>query len=405
MTPQEQQLNTLMKMVETLNTQYVSVADFTSAVAVISQAIKKGEGKSEKETEGITNELHRLSEKMSSGDAVLKGRIDTQSQKFQVGLEEIKRLVKNVSLTPGPKGDKGDKGDAGDTVVGPPGKDGSPDTAEDIRNKLELLSGDERLDRAYIRGLEGLPTPQEFADVKRIAQSNATSLPQTTSFINGKRAKNINFTGATVGYSGDTAEVTITGGGGGGTWGSITGTLSAQTDLQTALDTKVDENSAITGATKTKITYDTKGLVTAGTDATTADIADSANKRYVTDANLTVIGNTSGTNTGDNATNTTYASDYRAANFVAGTNYQAPLVSGTSIKTINSTSLLGSGDIAISSTDATKLPLAGGTMTGGIVLVAGTTTIQPIKMVAGVNLTTPVAGVFEFDGTNLYFSV
>lgn len=58
-------------------------------------------------------------------------------------------------------------------------------------------------------------------------------------------------------------------------------------------------NGAITGGTKTKITYDTKGLVTAGADATTADIADSLNKRYVTDANLTTIGNQSGTNTGD----------------------------------------------------------------------------------------------------------
>ena len=62
----------------------------------------------------------------------------------------------------------------------------------------------------------------------------------------------------------------------------------------------VATNSAITGATKTKISYDAKGLVTSGADATTADIADSSNKRYVTDANLTVIGNTSGTNTGDN---------------------------------------------------------------------------------------------------------
>lgn len=69
--------------------------------------------------------------------------------------------------------------------------------------------------------------------------------------------------------------------------------------IQTQLDGKVDENSSITGATKTKITYDAKGLVTAGADATTADIADSTNKRYVTDAQLTVIGNTSGTNTGD----------------------------------------------------------------------------------------------------------
>lgn len=48
-------------------------------------------------------------------------------------------------------------------------------------------------------------------------------------------------------------------------------------------------NGAITGATKTKITYDTKGLVTAGADATTADIADSLDKRYVTDAQLAQI--------------------------------------------------------------------------------------------------------------------
>jgi hypothetical protein len=90
-------------------------------------------------------------------------------------------------------------------------------------------------------------------------------------------------------------------------WGGVTGTLSNQTDLQTALDGKVDENSSITGATKTKVTYDAKGLVTAGADATTADIASSTDKRYVTDAQLVVVGNTSGTNTGDNATNSQYS--------------------------------------------------------------------------------------------------
>lgn len=140
--------------------------------------------------------------------------------------------------------------------------------------------------------------------------------------------------------------------GGGGTWGSITGTLSSQTDLQTALNAKqntitnsdsitqgttnlfltsaertkltntsgtntgdqtlaglggVASNTAIVGATKTKITYDAKGLVTSGADATTADIADSLNKRYVTDAQATVIGNTSGTNSGDNAVNSLYS--------------------------------------------------------------------------------------------------
>jgi hypothetical protein len=132
-------------------------------------------------------------------------------------------------------------------------------------------------------------------------------------------------------------------------WGAITGTLSSQTDLQSELDAKVTENAAITGATKTKITYDSKGLVTSGSDAaftdlsdvpanytgaglklvrvnatpnalefvtadktlvglsnvanvdttTTANITDSTNKRFITDAQQTVLGNTSGTNTGD----------------------------------------------------------------------------------------------------------
>ena len=46
---------------------------------------------------------------------------------------------------------------------------------------------------------------------------------------------------------------------------------------------KLTPNAPITAATKTKITYDANGLVTAGEDATTADIADSTNKRYQTD--------------------------------------------------------------------------------------------------------------------------
>jgi hypothetical protein len=69
--------------------------------------------------------------------------------------------------------------------------------------------------------------------------------------------------------------------------------------IATGANVGVVPNAGITGATKTKITYDAKGLVTAGAAATTADIADSANKRYCTDAQKTVIGNTSGTNTGD----------------------------------------------------------------------------------------------------------
>ena len=84
-------------------------------------------------------------------------------------------------------------------------------------------------------------------------------------------------------------------------------TLSGSNTGDQDLSGLVVKNTAIVGASKTKITYDAKGLVTSGENATTADITDSLNKRYITDAQLTVVSNTSGTNTGDNATNSQYS--------------------------------------------------------------------------------------------------
>jgi len=60
-----------------------------------------------------------------------------------------------------------------------------------------------------------------------------------------------------------------------------------------ALSFKIDCNEVITGGTKTKITYDEKGLVVAGEMATTVDVPDSINKRYVTDSNLNDLNNLS----------------------------------------------------------------------------------------------------------------
>lgn len=41
----------------------------------------------------------------------------------------------------------------------------------------------------------------------------------------------------------------------------------------------------------------------------------------------------------------------------------------------------------------------------GIALAAGTTTVAPIYLTAGTNLTTPVGGTIEYDGTNFYLTV
>lgn len=103
------------------------------------------------------------------------------------------------------------------------------------------------------------------------------------------------------------------------------------TGLQTALDGKVDENAAIVGATKTKITYDAKGLVTAGADATTADIADSNDKRYVTEAEKTKLSNLSGTNTGDQNLFSTIAVSGQSNVVADGTGDTLTLVAGSNV--------------------------------------------------------------------------
>jgi hypothetical protein len=133
---------------------------------------------------------------------------------------------------------------------------------------------------------------------------------------------------------------------------NLSGTNTGDQDLSG----KVTGNTAITGATKTKITYDSKGLVTSGADATTADIADSTNKRYVTDANLTTIGNQSGTNTGDNSVNTLYSGlvtnathtgDATGATALTVVKINGTLMSGLATGILKNTTSTGIPSIAI----------------------------------------------------------
>jgi hypothetical protein len=63
----------------------------------------------------------------------------------------------------GPIGPRG--ADGKDGATGPKGADGSPDTKEQIRDKLESLTLDDRLDKKAIRGIEDLPTKKELEKI------------------------------------------------------------------------------------------------------------------------------------------------------------------------------------------------------------------------------------------------
>lgn len=180
------------------------------------------------------------------------------------------------------------------------GKDGSPDTTEQI---LEKLKG--KLPYSYIKD-----TPTFFkgssktVSLKELDDVDLSSL----SIINGKY---------------------VLGTGGAGTWGSITGTLSNQTDLQTALNAK-----------------------------------------------------------------------------------QATLVSATNIKTVNGTTLLGSGDLATPQGTVTAVSVAtangfSGSSSGGatpaLTIVAGAitpTTVNGVTLSGASTPTLAVTGTTTVSGAN-----
>jgi hypothetical protein len=85
--------------------------------------------------------------------------------------------------------------------------------------------------------------------------------------------------------------------------GSTNGTIVYR--IQNGYELEELHNVAITSvADKQLLSYDSATSLWKNKSVTTADIADSTNKRYVTDANLTTISNQSGTNTGDETTST-----------------------------------------------------------------------------------------------------
>lgn len=140
------------------------------------------------------------------------------------------------------------------------------------------------------------------------------------------------------------------------------------TGLDAILSNKVTKNEAIIGATKTKITYDSNGLVINGADLSTSDIPNLPQSKIINletnlsnkiDKGVGVVGaiktkityNNDGIITGGadlDEADLPNISQAKVTNLVSDlSNKQSILVSGTNIKTINGQSVLGGGDIVI----------------------------------------------------------
>jgi hypothetical protein len=149
---------------------------------------------------------------------------------------------------------------------------------------------------------------------------------------------------------------------------------------------KVTTNSPITPSTATKITYDSKGLVTAGTSLSASDIPSGI------DATKIGGGAVSNTEFG-------YLDGVTSALQTQLNGKQDTLISQTNIKSINNTTLLGSGNLSVASQDSISLinntsVSVGATTTSYVSFCAFTTNSTE----ANRQIVVPVAGTIK----NLY---
>jgi hypothetical protein len=123
--------------------------------------------------ETVTDHVMEIKEKVSELDSLtvkkselktIQGDIGTQGPKGDVG--PVGPQGKDGKSIIGPQGGRGPIGPMGlDGIQGPKGDDGSPDSPEQIRNKLEMLTGKERLNVTALNGIDSYAKKSEIEDV------------------------------------------------------------------------------------------------------------------------------------------------------------------------------------------------------------------------------------------------
>jgi hypothetical protein len=302
---------------------------------------------------------------------------------FSDVIEQIKGKDGEDSMVPGPQGvqgEKGEKGDTGDSIVGPKGEDGRdgadgkdaeaplfelekelPKMGKPVRDGLESLKDDDRLDISAIKGVDASNNKLSDALEKRAIGI----VDQRTSFLINKVSNLQRKVDETVAS------------------GSGTVTSVAAITLGT---TGIDLSSTVANGTTTPVitlqvptaSAANRGALSSADWSTFNAKAPAlgADDNYVTDAQLVIIGNTSGTNTGDNATNSQYSglaaskADLASPTFTGTVTIPTPFTLGavSVLPTGTELNFVDGVTSAIQTQLNAKAPLASPTFTGTVTI-------------------------------------
>lgn len=159
-------------------------------------------------------------EKGDKGDTGERGEKGEQGERGDIGKQ-------------GEKGEKGDNGDTGkdgidgldgkDGKNGKNGKDGSPDTPKQVKEKLLKVGLD-------YNEIDNTP------DINKVINIAVAGVKQSSKTVSLVELDDIDYSGLSI----VDGKYVLGGGTGGATWGSITGNIVDQADLQNALNAKQD---------------------------------------------------------------------------------------------------------------------------------------------------------------------
>lgn len=128
----------------------ISKEEFVDAFKIVVKLVRDLEKNNEEEFRLMHRAVDSFSAKLKE-----EKEMDVEEMKSQVGMalggqiEAIEKKLKTVK-----DGKKGDRGEPGKSIEGRPGKDGSPDTGNQIVEKINGAS--KLIDKSAIRGLEDL---------------------------------------------------------------------------------------------------------------------------------------------------------------------------------------------------------------------------------------------------------